>query len=254
MNTEMITKHYEMYKPVVAEAGYELIHESPNKYNLLVVKLRNGIKVEIRYKKYKGRQFPIILAAWKHKQLEIIKQWFEDNNYEEPEKTHAIKDSVNTKFLTIDNFIDICKKLEDVDGIIASATRGRGWSKEKAFLGLATMIKGAVDTECPGYVKRPMFDDLDSIVAVNDPLEKDSYREHVVPIKMLIDESIRMFEDGKLVEEVEKMLENNLAVVHITKEQARHLDIDLGLRTSMPAGWKFGDNIFARLEVANIDY
>ena len=41
----------------------------------------------------------------------------------------------------------------------------------------------------------------------------------------------------------------NLKVVHITEKQAEYLDIKLGLRTTMPKDWKFGDDEFARIKL-----
>ena len=252
LNT-FVSKQFKRYKDDVAEAGYELVHQSPGSYNLLIVRIRNGIKVEIRHKKYKGKFYPIILAAYGHKQLDLVKQWFEENGYELPETTHALNNCVNTKFVTIENFIDVCKKLEDIDGLVATV-RGRGWNNEKAFLSCAASMKAHLDNECPRFITRDMFDMMDSLVSVNQPLQENSYREHVVPITMIIDESIRMFEDNQSIEDVAQMIEDNLKIVHITKDQAKHLDIDLGLRTSMPSGWAFGDNIFARLDEAGINY
>lgn len=245
-----IEKEFLMYKDRVAEAGYELTIQP---YGSLIVKLRNNVKVEIRYKKYKGKVLPIIILAWKHRQLDIIKEWFDNNGYELPEITHAITCSVNTKFLTIDNFIDICNKLEDIDGLVAT-TRGRGIDRENFFINVAKHIKLTVDMKSTGLLNREMFDKVDNLISINKPLLENSYREHVVPCTMILNNAIDMFEDNKTEEEVAQMIEDNLKIVHITKDQAKHLDIDLGLRTSMPSGWAFGDNIFARLDEAGINY
>ena len=88
------------------------------------------------------------------------------------------------------------------------------------------------------------------LIAQNAPLVKNSYREHIVPITMIIDEAARMLKDenannGQLIE----MLKKNLKVVHITEKQAEYLDIKLGLRTTMPKDWKFGDDEFARIKL-----
>ena len=249
-----IRKEFLMYKDRVAEAGYELVCQNSNERDtLLYVRLHNNIKVEIRYKKYKGKFMPIILAAWKHKQLDLIREYFDNNDYELPEKTHNIKSCINTKFLTIDNFIDVCEKLEDVDGLVAT-TRGRGIDRENFFINVAKHIKLTVDMKSTGLLNREMFDKVDSLISINKPLSENSYREHVVPCTMILNNAIDMFEDNRMEEDVAQMIEDNLKIVHITKDQAKHLDIDLGLRTSMPSGWAFGDNIFARLDEAGINY
>ena len=47
------------------------------------------------------------------------------------------------------------------------------------------------------YLDRGFFDKLDHLVAVNKPLVKNSYREHIVPLTMVIDEIFRMIKDDK---------------------------------------------------------
>ena len=244
-----IREEYQMFAPRVAKGGYELIHQDNQ---VLYVKLRNRLKVEIRYKKNYG---PIILAAWNHPQIEIIKEWFLDNGYNEPEVTHNLKVSVNTRFQDIENFLKICERLEDIDGLVA-IQRGRPIDKETYYMDVAKLIRFTVKdlNGNTGLLDRGMFDKVDSLISVNQPLSENSYREHVVPCTMILNEAFDMVENDSSDEQVAKMIEKNLKIVHITKDQAKVLDQDLGLKTTMPAGWQFGDNVFARLDVANIDY
>ena len=39
---------------------------------------------------------------------------------------------------------------------------------------------------------------------------------------------------------------------NFTKEEQNKIDVELKLKTSMPKDWKFGDNPYKRLELANI--
>ena len=84
--------------------------------------------------------------------------------------------------------------------------------------------------------------------------EENSYREHIVPCDYIIEEAIRMYEEGSSIEEVAVMINQNLFIVLISKEEAVKLDYELGLKTTMPEGWKFGDSVFARLDAADIQY
>jgi hypothetical protein len=110
------------------------------------------------------------------------------------------------------------------------------------------------ETGNPGMADRYIFDKIDHLVTLNDPLPQDSYREHIVPLKLVIDNAFKMFSENSSDAEVAAMLQQNIFVYHITKQQAKYLDITLGLRTSMPKGWKFGDSVFARLDAAGIEY
>jgi hypothetical protein len=58
--------------------------------------------------------------------------------------------------------------------------------------------------------------------------------------------------EKRSVTEIAQMIKNNLAIVLITNEEAELLDNEMDMQTSMPENWKFGDNVFARLDVASI--
>jgi hypothetical protein len=58
--------------------------------------------------------------------------------------------------------------------------------------------------------------------------------------------------EKRSVTEVAQMIKNNLAIVLITNEEAELLDNELDLQTSMPEGWLFGQDVFARLNIAQI--
>src|SRR5437763_484732 len=75
-------------------------------------------------------------------------------------------------------------------------------------------------------------------------------REHVVPLKVIYDRCEAMFDAGAAVDEVAAFIGKHLCVVHITEEEAQRLDRVLGLKQRMPDGWKFGDDVFARLKAA----
>ena len=130
-----------------------------------------------------------------------------------------------------------------------------GYNTDGLFANIATVMKAASDTKMYGMINRSVFDSVDNIIALNKPLAEDSYREHIVPCVMIIQEAFRMFDkDNATVADVAAMIQQNLFVFHITKQEANHLDIELGLRTTMPEGWNFGDNVFARLDAANISH
>jgi hypothetical protein len=69
---------------------------------------------------------------------------------------------------------------------------------------------------------------------------------------MIHNKAIEMVLGGSTKTEVSQMVASNLAIVRITKAEAHKLDVELGLRTTMPAGWNWGDSIFARLDSAGI--
>lgn len=78
-------------------------------------------------------------------------------------------------------------------------------------------------------------------------------REHVVPCALIRDQSIKMYQEGKLIEDIENMIEKHLAIVLISAQERYILDNKCGWKTKMPNGWSFGsDDPFARLTLAGI--
>ncbi|WP_460057719.1 hypothetical protein [Pseudomonas sp. S2_D06] len=82
-----------------------------------------------------------------------------------------------------------------------------------------------------------------------------SYREHVVPCVLIRDQSIKMYEEGKMIEDVAKMIDRHLAIVLISEEEKDRLEKQRGWKTTMPEGWVFGSgDPFARLTSSEIEF
>lgn len=83
-----------------------------------------------------------------------------------------------------------------------------------------------------------------------------AHPEHIVPCAFLLKQVIRLIEEGRHSDEqIAEMLQRHWKIVTITKEEAKRLDSELKLKSSMPADWCFetGDS-FARLKKANIEF
>lgn len=91
-------------------------------------------------------------------------------------------------------------------------------------------------------------------VSIEMPGSTGSWREHIVPCKVILDNCTKMFEDGKSDDEVAFQIERHLLIARITKEERHQLDFgDVKLKTDMPPDWKFGkDDPYARLTAAGI--
>lgn len=94
-------------------------------------------------------------------------------------------------------------------------------------------------------------DEQDNIITVGSS-SCPQYREHVVPCILVAQRAAELCMEGKSDEEVASFIKDHLAIVRISIEQARYLDIDLKLKDRMPEGW--GDSIYARLEFAEIEF
>ncbi len=74
----------------------------------------------------------------------------------------------------------------------------------------------------------------DSFVTLGESVNGKGHIEHIVPLVMIIDESIKMFNKNYLTEDVAQMIENNLIIIHITKDEQKYLDFELGYKKTMP--------------------
>lgn len=85
---------------------------------------------------------------------------------------------------------------------------------------------------------------------------KNARREHVVPRLVIIRKCHEMLAAGQSDEAVAKVIRDHTKIVWISKEECERLDrvAGLGLRQTMPAGWRFGDDPFARLSAARIEW
>ncbi len=79
-------------------------------------------------------------------------------------------------------------------------------------------------------------------------------REHVVPRKVILDECHRLLGQGEGDDVIAAVIRDHVRIVLITREECERLDrrAGLGLRQRMPDGWRFGDDIHARLAAAGI--
>lgn len=86
--------------------------------------------------------------------------------------------------------------------------------------------------------------------------EGKGYREHVVPCRKIVKRGHAMIECGRSDAEIAAFIRKHTKIVMISKAEASYLNRKSGmnLRQSMPKGWKFGDDIFARLTAAGIEW
>jgi len=98
-------------------------------------------------------------------------------------------------------------------------------------------------------------DSIDHLITIGESVKRskeNTYREHIVPCIMVFNQAVTMTMEKRSITEVAQMIKNNLAIVLITNEEAELLDNELDMQTSMPEGWNFGDSVFARLTLAQI--
>lgn len=81
-----------------------------------------------------------------------------------------------------------------------------------------------------------------------------THPEHAVPCALMIRECFSLIKEGKYSDdEIARFLQKHWKIVTITKEEAKRLDSELRLKSTMPEGWHLdSDDTFARFKQANI--
>ncbi len=96
-------------------------------------------------------------------------------------------------------------------------------------------------------------DKFDKKISINFASIERTYREHLVPCVMIHNHIIEMIQSDKTLTEVAKVISHHLKIAYIKPDEAKTLDYEMKLRTSMPNGWNWGDSIMARLNAAQIE-
>ena len=175
---KMIHKDYIAYKDIVKNAGY-ILHKQI-KSNLLFIKLKNGqIKHEIKYFK----NLKQIRTAYKHRDLPTIKNYMIEKGFKLGDVLSIDKICATADFTNINDWLELAVALEDVEGITDKPNLE---SYEMALEHIVVVARSAAKRGVQKLLKREVFDELDLYVAINEALEKSSYREHAVPITMII--------------------------------------------------------------------
>ena len=240
---------FEVFADACDLRGYKPVKQDEN---LFYVKTKNGVKHEVKHIKKYGLVFVMGFGRCKD-DIDVLKENLAEVGYEVANNSDK---AIFVPFTNMDDFFDLASMIENIDDIVGNSRRSySSISREGFFIKTAAAMKAMLDLGMPGMMTRVAFDKIDDVIALNEKTEVNNYREHIVPCVMIIEEAFRMFdEDDASVAEVAVMIQQNLFIVHIPAEKAREIDVDLKLKTTMPEGWKFGDNVFARLDAANVDY
>ena len=166
---------------------------------------------------------------------------------------------VRVEYSTDDDLAEFCEVLSAIDSLeFQMASNGRAvkvFEKSFSVKAIAKRYFFAIENEDQimlDLARRLLSaDDYDNDISLNDKSETNDYREHIVPCVMIHNRIIEMIMvDNASLIEVSNFIKNNLMIVYIPTAVANHIDYDLGLQTSMPQGWEWGDSVFARLEAA----
>jgi hypothetical protein len=250
---------YEDFEAECKHRSYSKLIQYPNK--VIAMWARNGTKCEI-----KGNRYTV---GWTRtaEEISLLRDEIVSRGFSLT--TGKAVDCINIKFTPgLDVMEQFWILVEIVEGVAGLVERVRGiatkvFSREVAltaiFEKIAKTYQFAINIEHQLLLDQGRAlleaDTIDSMLVRGESMNytpDNGYREHVVPCIMIHNEAIRMFVAGESVVDVAQMIAENLAIVRITKDEAYKLDVELGLRTKMPTDWKFGDNIFARLDSAGI--
>jgi hypothetical protein len=243
---------------------HEGIYQEQKKWPVLFS--NNGVKCEIKKSHY---TFGWLL---KPEHVQTIREKFIEKGYTEKQGKRSTrkdeKDFINVPFNggdVMEMFWELVEIIEGIETIVKKKRTHavKPFSKEvceqNLFEKIAKRYYNAHHDE-DGYALSNHRlalegDSTDHILVIGKSVNwtpENSYREHVVPCVLVHNEAYEMTKAGASMAEVAQMIKQHLAIVLITNEEAELLDYELGLQTTMPEGWEFGQDVFARLKVAGI--
>jgi hypothetical protein len=258
----MTTVLFSAFKEACEDKGYTRIYEDRG---VFVLYTNNNVKSEIKKKHF--------TLGWTRlpSEVNLIRETLTEQGFNVSDKQRGdVNKCVNVLFNktqdVLEQFFAVVDVIENIEGITA---RERGsakkvFSREVAetniFEKIAKTYQFAIDNEHQLLLDQGRqlleADTIDHILCRGESVRYEAdngWREHIVPCILIHNEAIRMVQENCSVAEIAQMIATNLAIVRIHKDEAYKLDVELGLRTSMPENWKFGDNVFARLKFAGID-
>jgi hypothetical protein len=255
----MAAVSFNLFKSSCEEREYtERVYEEQNN---CVLYTNNGVKCEIKKKHYTFGWLarPEDIAEMRRRMLE---QGFTEKLRKDNDKCITI----NFDGDILENFWILVGIIENIETIVRKV-RGqaikpiaREVSERNIFEKIAKRFKYFIDNEDGFGLENARSllesDSIDHLITIGESMNRtkeNTYREHIVPCIMIYNQAVTMTMEKRPVTEIAQMIKNNLAIVLITNEEADKLDNELDMQTSMPEGWKFGDDIFARLKVAVIE-
>lgn len=258
----MAALSFDTFKNSSSEHGYtERVRQEQNNFVLFT---NNNVKCEI---KKKALTFGWLRKTW---EIELIRETFEGAGYKclaSRKKNDLVifpitnlKDDLLTDFF---NLVGIIEGLEEIVARERSQTATKVFTKEVAereiFLKIVKRYKHAIDNEDQNMLdlarKLLEGDEIDHLITVGHSAMRttdQSYREHPVPCIMIHNELIAMYLRKCSLTEMAQFLKQHLAIILVHPKEAEKMDSELGLRTTMPEGWTWGGNIFARLDSAEV--
>lgn len=241
---------FEEFSNFARAEGYE-----PKTYSKIChyVFSKNGVKLELKEKfKSTNLKFKIAIAAESSAHVKVmLSEFLQEKGYDcswNEKDLWVLGDYTN-----LSQFFEIVRLVEEFE----VTQKKEKFSTKNIFQRMAKHFQHLIDEGFSQLLSRcnGLFDQIDDIIIVGESVnrtEENTYREHIVPCDFIVSKAVNMFKNGSSVTDVAIMIQQNLFIVLITNEEAYQLDVTMKLKTVMPHGWKFGDDVLARLTAANI--
>jgi hypothetical protein len=256
---------FDEFKTFCEVQGYKPVDQRLDKKpaNIFSTHTRNGVKVEIKV----THKTPIYVAGHG---LNDYKLSFLQKELEQKGMTILNRMAKFLKIKIADDVLNgfevLISLIENIDELIQRQRASRFYEPidgDNNFLFIAKTLRLAYELRVVGspWSRLIIGDALDKLVYAGISKAgkqqqlsgKAPYREHANPMDWITVYAFEMIKAGKSDVEVSDMIKRNLKLALISDAEQDLLDNKLGLKTTMPEGFKDGDDPLARIKFAGIE-
>ncbi len=256
----------EFHKECISK-GYDCNTQQLESNGLACVTTSNGIKTEIKLIPKTGGKVTMVSGynckdPNKEEERDLIKDKLEKggrwiSRYFANGNRRSL---VQTPFKDLKDFFKFVEQIEEIDEIVKSTRLNQYFKRSYDPLQIANRYFYAVKEKDQDLVnmRRDLLsaDVYDEDIKINQKDENRTYREHVVPCICIHTEIMHrvVYDSTCTPDKIAKFIRKNLKIAYITDEDQKKIDSTLGWKVNMPNGWKWGDDILARLKLSDAGY
>lgn len=243
----------EQFVPACKAKGLEPLLKELDTNKLAAVRSKNGVKTEVKL--IRGNLSLIAGYGNTPEERDIMRTRLHEHGRE----TMPGRALLQMPYISLDDYFLFLEQLEEIDAIVRATRATQYFARSYNPLQIANRYFFAIENQDQDLINMSRVllsaDGYDRDIALNQPSETRTYREHVVPcIKLHTEIMKRIIEQNATPQSIADFILHNLKIAYISTEDRQRIDFEYKWLTDMPNDWNWGDSITARLDESNTHY